>query len=473
MAAHTAEFSVSALSDVGELRPKDDQAVVFDIQRTIPNKEYVFELNKHIKDDSSFIYASRISRDRLCVVMRDAAQAAMLVEKVGHITVQEFKTQINFLVAKAIKVNISNAGYGITNSALKRYLTNYCKIRTASSVSEQKANIDTEGGLFKNCKSFRRIVYIHPDDVNKLPNGPVKFTTPAISFNVFFDIDTPKCFACGQADHFRQNCPKNLEKEEQNENNLNSKTDQRNQQVAKSTSGESTSAGSIEDETADAVDDAGKNKALEQLSAGSSAQRPAMREAGATPPLFTDVFKSSGKRQLSATSSEKSLPLKETELDLFLEPYLPTHDSLTQRKKTENSSSKKNNKKMKVEQMNEEDRTKKLTALLEPARAHIEASAEHHLLDFVALARMLAYPHKTPIEERKKRARAATKHIPELVELLKVVHSLVSGKGIKSKITGMKNAFLNEEHEDSQSEYSLASELEHSDSSLTNQMSLE
>lgn len=60
-----------------------------------------------------------------------------------------------------------------------------------------------------NVRSFRRFVYIHPEDVNKLPKRPVKFYTKTTAHNVFFELDTPKCFNCSSPGHFRINCPKN------------------------------------------------------------------------------------------------------------------------------------------------------------------------------------------------------------------------------------------------------------------------
>lgn len=212
MASYPADFyvPVQSFSDPTEVRPKDEQAIVLPICRDTPNKIYVQKINEHIRDPKSFLYVYRISGERLCVVLKEASQAAMLVEQIQSITVDDVEVPMKFFIAKSVKVIISNAGYGITNSALKRFLTHLRKIRTASSVSELKANVVPEDEEF-DARSSRRVVYIHPEDVDKLPKGPVRFYTGSHYSHVFFEVDSPKCFLCSEPGHFRNSCPKNKE----------------------------------------------------------------------------------------------------------------------------------------------------------------------------------------------------------------------------------------------------------------------
>ena len=90
--------SVDRYSDPSELRPKDDQVIVLEVKKGLPNKIYTDELNKYIHDDNSFINVSRIGNERLCVVFEKAAQAALLVEQIGCITVNEKIIPIKFFV---------------------------------------------------------------------------------------------------------------------------------------------------------------------------------------------------------------------------------------------------------------------------------------------------------------------------------------------------------------------------------------
>lgn len=103
--------------------------------------------------------------------------ATFLVEKVGAIDVNGKLVTINYFVHKSVKIIISNAGYGITKSSIKRFLTKDCKIKTLSSVPELKKNMGQNNVDVYEMKSYRRFVYIHPDDVDKLPKKLVKFFT--------------------------------------------------------------------------------------------------------------------------------------------------------------------------------------------------------------------------------------------------------------------------------------------------------
>lgn len=126
----------------------------------MPLKDYVLELNKHINDTKSFLFGSRISHDRICVVMASAPQATYLVEQVSVIKVNDDKIYLKYYLAKAVRVIISNAVFGISNATLKKYLTKDCKIKTLSSLAEFKVNMGYKNNDIFGMKRYRRFVYI-------------------------------------------------------------------------------------------------------------------------------------------------------------------------------------------------------------------------------------------------------------------------------------------------------------------------
>lgn len=104
MASRQAEFFVSVQdnSDPKEVRPNDDQAIVFDADKFTPTIDYLNELNKYVDDEDSFEYHSRISGDRICVVFTSAEIATKLIEEVGFFEVNGKKIAIKNYVAKAV-----------------------------------------------------------------------------------------------------------------------------------------------------------------------------------------------------------------------------------------------------------------------------------------------------------------------------------------------------------------------------------
>lgn len=467
MADFPADYSVSVqeFTDPNEIRPKDDQAIVLNlINKEIPNKTYAEELNKHVKNDNSFLYIARITRDRLCVVLDSAALASKLVDEVGFIEINNTKISINFLVAKAVKVIISNAGYVVSNSALKKFLVNVCKIRTASSVSELKANMDPTSTEFRNTKSFRRVVYIHPEDVPKLPKKPVKFTTPGITFNVFFDADKPKCFTCGSSEHLKISCPKNHNEEKSysqisstphekaeasassiaNPNVNNNKVSEVRLAAATLNNNKPTSASaSVHAHASEQQIDFSlvPERFLKQnISSAATVAPNSTCESSNNSKLVSDFFKAPVskvvKRPLSTTSSEISI----------------SDGAIVNNENTENSDNPSDfkvfhstKKRCSGKNRSREDFITKTGTLLEPARALIEVWEVKSKLNYDQFTNLIVEVLSANKVDRRKVLLSHTHATSELYELLGQVHSQVVGKGIKSKITSVKKVITSDD----------------------------
>lgn len=456
-------ISVQAYGDPSEVRLSDDQAIFMPIKKDVPNKTYLDKLNAHIKDDKSFIYASRISGDRLCVVFSSASHAKLLVEQIGFIIVENEPVPIKYLVAKSVKVYISNAGYGISNSALKKYLTKDCKIHTSSSVSELKANVDPhDNKVYGYLKSFRRVVYIHPEDVTKLPKTPVKFYTTSIGYNVFFEIDSPKCFNCQQKDHFMANCPNLKEKYQQNTNdddfenssginNLENKSDKHEIENFEKRSSEKLSSGQNQEvynskQVNKKLDNAAQDDVASQINSTTTALLPSSVDSNLPSSNlnlnleYSHVLKTPVKRPLPKSTGSI---ISNGSCDFVVPTPLGEHSDLAKKEKltpykkknrlSQEEKSNKNSQNKKI--ILDGERTFQISSGIEPARPYIEASFSNHKLTFDKVVNLIMEATKAPRDQRKKIVSQFSKDSSAILDLLLKIHGTVKGKGIKSKIT--------------------------------------
>lgn len=475
MAANTAEFSVSvnAYGDSGETRPKDEQAIVMNIDKDTPVKTYILELNNHINDPKSFLYGSRISRERLCVVLASAAQAELLVEKVGAINVNNVEVRIDYFVKKAVKVIISNAGYGVSNSAIKKFLTKDCKIRTTSSVSELKSNMGQDLNDTWNMKSFRRVVYIHPEDVHKIPSKPIKFYTPAVGYNVFFELDVPKCFNCKSPGHFAASCTEERKSETIKTINANISPSQNGREspfvIDDDDNSSSSNVNTGVNVNKQLFHDDINQKVIRSASDTQSIESEQESKKKVTQESFTSQIAVFNEETMETNFDASQAGIFKRPLDTDSQSCSGSSISATnvtkEKSKSTRTAPKKVSKKPRVEQeFTGDDLRFKISSLLENARSYIEATRESHSLNFEKFVELVVKSSSLCREERRKVISGYTRNHSEFIDLLTKVHTLVGGRGIKSRLTAIKKAMESPNCRDGleySSELSSFSESEH------------
>jgi len=107
------------------------------------------------------------------------------------------------LLSRNKRIILSNVCPSIPHDVLVNKLAEY-GVKTASSVQFLRAGLTDPN--FSHILSFRRQVYINPDDEDKLPEY-FQIVLDDVPHRIFVSCDSLSCFVCKQSSHKAANCP--------------------------------------------------------------------------------------------------------------------------------------------------------------------------------------------------------------------------------------------------------------------------
>jgi len=181
--------------------PKKDQAIIFNTIDGIAQVEYVLALSK-ITPPTNIIYASRISNNRFCVYFKNKTIVDDLVEKHPQIHVNDNTVYLRKLSNPAKRIIISNAHPIIPHNIIENKLSEF-GVKLISPLSFMKAGFNIEG--LEHIVSFRRYIFINPDDSHKLP-GTTLIDFDNTEHRIFISDDTLICYLCKKPGHTTNHC---------------------------------------------------------------------------------------------------------------------------------------------------------------------------------------------------------------------------------------------------------------------------
>lgn len=199
----TSQLKTFAETTANTQFPKKEQAIVLNTINDIPQLEYIKALGK-ITSTKKISFASRISNNRFCVYFTDKCTVDELIQNFSCITINEHQIPFRRLVNPAKRFIISNAHPIIPHDVIIEYLIS-CGIRTLSQITFLKAGFQDE---LAHISSFRRQVYIHPDDIANVP-GSIVIRFDNTDFRIFINDDTLTCYTCKQTGHTSNSCKNN------------------------------------------------------------------------------------------------------------------------------------------------------------------------------------------------------------------------------------------------------------------------
>ncbi|CAH2097714.1 unnamed protein product [Euphydryas editha] len=197
----TSSYSAVTQSDTF---PKKDQAIVMDTIDNTQLKEYTEALSKVITP-SSIRFVSRIANNRICVYVSTKEIADELIEKHKFLYINKQNIAIRPLITRNKRIVLSNVCPVIPHHVIQKKLEEM-NIKTQSSITFLRAGF-TEPG-FNHIMSFRRQVYISPEDIVKLPES-IQLSYEDTNYWIYFSSESMLCFMCKKVGHIVKNCPEN------------------------------------------------------------------------------------------------------------------------------------------------------------------------------------------------------------------------------------------------------------------------
>lgn len=184
--------------------PKKEQAIVIEAKEGIQIKDYVQALGK-LTSPSNIRFISRISNGRICVFLASKDIADTITGKYNHIRINNTDLPLRPLINKYQRIIISNVYPTIPHAIIEESFDKL-EIKRESAVSFLRAGITEEG--YAHILSFRRQIYIHPEDVHKVPES-IKIEHEQTTYWVYPSTESVKCFICKQEGHVAKNCKNN------------------------------------------------------------------------------------------------------------------------------------------------------------------------------------------------------------------------------------------------------------------------
>lgn len=186
---------------VAQCTPNKEQAIVIEAQDGIPIKEYVLTIGKLI-DPVNIHYVSRISNSRVCMFLSSKSIAQELCLTHPTVTIDDKILALRPLITSNKRVILSNVCPIIPNAVIEEELLDL-GITPKSSISYIKAGFPIKG--FSHILSFRRQLYIKPEDFSLLPEA-LQLTYDGTTYWIYVTSDVPTCFLCKAEGHIARQC---------------------------------------------------------------------------------------------------------------------------------------------------------------------------------------------------------------------------------------------------------------------------
>lgn len=171
--------------------PKRNQGIVMDWVDGLNLTDYVCAIGDKVQP-RNVIFASRISNNRVCIYLATKELVNELTDQYEFLDINNQKVTLRPLISKLKRIIFSNVSPDIPNHVLEDILEEL-NIQRGSRITHVKATVSIEE--YKHVVSFRRQVYVKPEDIVKIPEM-FKVNFDVINYFIYASADSLRCFTC-------------------------------------------------------------------------------------------------------------------------------------------------------------------------------------------------------------------------------------------------------------------------------------
>ncbi|KAJ8669989.1 hypothetical protein QAD02_001248 [Eretmocerus hayati] len=184
-----------------EQLPTREQAIVLKSMEGLTVQDYAMSIG-NIIEPVNITDISRISQGRVCLYLKSKEIAEHLIENVKTVCVANHTLEIRSLVTRAKRILISNVEPIVPNDLITKELCSK-GVRLTTNITHVEAAMSDPN--FAHIKSFRRQVYVDPEDVQKIPKS-MRVKCGGYSSWIYFSAEQITCFICNQEGHLARYC---------------------------------------------------------------------------------------------------------------------------------------------------------------------------------------------------------------------------------------------------------------------------
>lgn len=185
--------------------PKNDQGFFCEYKDGLTIEDYLHKMDEEVKAEN--IVAAYKSSGKIYIYLASKEMNEKFIESNKVLTIKGNDLVVTPLVIQNKKVFFSNVPPNIPHEDLINMLERNRVRRKSPIITLHSSN---SAGIFSHVISNRRAVYIHPEDVEKIP--PVfKYNFEGSSGIIFMSAENIKCFICKEEGHVAKYCLKEQE----------------------------------------------------------------------------------------------------------------------------------------------------------------------------------------------------------------------------------------------------------------------